>query len=354
MTVKKSKPQQTGRRAGRGIYQRVTENLIELMEVGRLPWRTRWSSTRAGRRRATRPKVVPDRRLLLPLSISSGKPYQGVNILILWGAALKHLYGSPYWGTLRAWNQLDCRVKAGEKATHIVRWIEKTEVDPVTGEEEDESFPVCHPVFNVAQVQGPTEIISKYGGNEPPLVMVPVDEAQTESISEPESWEPAEKLVRELSPRLRWAGDQAYYSLARDTIRMPDRVRFETQAGLYTVLMHEVGHWTGHPKRLDRDLTGAKGTPEYWFEELVAELSACFVLAALALPDRMDELPQSASYLKHYLDLLRDDRRKLVKAASLAQRASDYILSGGTVVPQMRERRKATRKGGRGMGRRLP
>ncbi len=353
MTVKKSKSQQTERRKGNGIYQRVTENLIELMEGGRLPWRTRWSSTRAGRRRAKRPAVVPDRRLLLPLSISSGKPYQGVNILILWAAALKQLYASPYWGTLRAWNQLDCRVKAGEKATHIVRWIEKTEVDPVTGEEEDEAFPVCHPVFNVAQVQGPAEIINKYGGNEPPLVMVPVDEAQTESISEPESWEPAEKLVRELSPKLRWGGDQAYYSPSHDAIRMPDRHRFQTQAGLYTVLMHEVGHWTGHSKRLDRELNGEKGTPEYWFEELVAELSACFVLAALALPDRMDELPCSASYLQHYLDLLSDDRRKLVKAASLAQKASEFILSGGE-IPQKKERRKATQRQGRGTGRNVP
>ncbi len=53
------------------------------------------------------------------------------------------------------------------------------------------------------------------------------------------------------------------------------------------------------------------------------------------------QLPNSASYLKHYLDLLRDDRRKIVKAASLAQKASDYILSGG-VVPQAKKRRRAS------------
>ena len=60
-------------------------------------------------------RSIPDRRLLLPLSISSGKPYQGVNVLILWTAALKNLYASPYWGTLKAWNQLDCRVKDGRE-----------------------------------------------------------------------------------------------------------------------------------------------------------------------------------------------------------------------------------------------
>ena len=82
-------------------------------------------------------------------------------------------------------------------------------------------------------------------------------------------------------------------------------------------------------------------TPEYWFEALVAELSTCFVLAALNLPDRMEELPNPATYLKHHLDLLRDDRRKLVKAATLAQKIAAYILSGG-VVPQEKKQRSVS------------
>ena len=323
------------------MYDTVTKTLIELLEGGTIPWRTRWSSVRPKQQKEKKPVLVPGQRLLLPLSISSGKPYQGVNVLILWGAALKQRYSSPYWGSLNAWNQNGCRVKKGERATHVVRWIEKIEVDPETGEEEDNSFPVSHPVFNVGQVQGPAETMAEFGGNEPPLVMVPLSQPKPERVPEPERWEPADKLVERLSPRLRWGGNKACYSPRTDSIKMPDRERFDTQAGLYTVLMHELGHWTGHPKRLDRDLTGVDGTPEYWFEELVAELSACFVMAALALPDRMEELPNSASYLKHYLDLLRDDRRKLVKAASLAQKASDYILSGG-VVPQAKRRRRAS------------
>jgi antirestriction protein ArdC len=339
MSTKRTKTRQAEQRMHGGIYEKVTDTLIGLIEDGTLPWRTRWSNVRPRRQRAQKPLLVPDRRLLLPLSLSSRKPYRGVNVLILWAAAVKLRYASPYWGTLRAWNQLDCRVKAGEKATHIVRWIEKAEVDPETGEEEETAFPVSHAVFNVAQVQGPEDTMAKFGGNEPPLAMVKQSQPQVEQTSERESWEPAEKVVMVLNPKLRWGGGRAYYSPRQDSIRMPERARFETQAGLYSVLMHEVGHWTGHPKRLDRELTGGVDTPEYWFEELVAELSACFVLAALVLPDRIEELPNAASYLKHYLDLLHDDRRKLVKAASLAQKAADFILSGGTVTPGARRRR---------------
>jgi antirestriction protein ArdC len=344
MSTKRTKTRQAEQRIRGGIYERVTNTLMGLIEGGTLPWRTRWANARPRRQRAKKPPLVPGQRLLLPLSLSSRKPYQGVNVLILWAAAVKLRYASPYWGTLRAWNQLDCRVKVGEKATHIVRWIEKAEVDPETGEEEETTFPVSHAVFNVAQVQGLEKTIAKFGGNEPPLVMV-TSQPQAEQASEPESWEPAETVVMVLNPKLSWGGDKACYSLRRDSIRMPERNRFETQAGLYSVLMHEVGHWTGHPKRLDRELTGGVDTPEYWFEELVAELSACFVLAALVLPDRMEELPNAASYLKFYLDLLRDDRRKLVKAAGLAQKAADFILSGGTVTPKARRKRAGSAQG---------
>ena len=176
--------------------------------------------------------LVPVRRLGLPISISSAKTYQGVNVLILWGAALKQRYSSPYWSSLRAWNQNECRVKKGERATHVVRWIEKIEVDPDTGEEEEKPFPIIHPVFNVAQVEGPAETMAKYGGNQPPLVMVPLSEPQPEPVLGPIRWEPAERLVAILNPRLRWGGNRACYSPRTDSIRMPDRDRFDTQAGL--------------------------------------------------------------------------------------------------------------------------
>jgi antirestriction protein ArdC len=341
MTDKERKP---SKGKGGSIYEAVTETLIELIEGGTLPWRTRWSNVRPARRRAKKPALLPSRRLLPPISISSGRPYRGVNVLVLWAASLKQGYGSPYWGSLRAWNQDDCRVKSGERATRIVRWIEKTEVDPQTGEEKEDSFPVIHPVFNVGQVEGPAETLAKYRADEPPVAMLPADVPQ--AGPKPILWEPAERLLIPLNPKLRWGGDEAYYRPRTDTIQMPDRDRFATQAGLYTVLMHEVGHWTGHEKRLGRDMSGERGTPEYWFEELVAELTACFVLAALDLPDRMEELPESAAYLQHYLSLLEEDRRRIVRAAGLAQKASDYILGGG-LPDEAPERKGGRRVGGR-------
>jgi antirestriction protein ArdC len=304
-----------------------------MIEGGLLPWRCRWSEVRPSKSRHRKPRLVPIGRPSLPISISSHKPYRGVNVLILWASSIRRGFGSPYWGTLNAWNGVDCRVKKGERATRIVRWVEKTETDPVSGDVVDEGFfPVVHSVFNAAQVEGPPEVLAKYRADAPAPVLVP--EGEPEPMPEPMScdWEPAERLVRALRPRIKWGGAEASYNYKSNTILMPDRDRFHTEAGRYSVLMHEMGHWTGHRERLARDLTGNHADPAYWTEELVAELASCFVLAELDLPDRLEELPGSGAYLKHYLDLLKGDRRAFVKAAGLAQKAADHILGGGNIA----------------------
>jgi antirestriction protein ArdC len=341
MTNKEST--KSGGRAG--VFATVTDTLIEMIEGGRLPWRPTWSEERPRKGRPREPRLVLIGSPAIPISISSRSPYRGVNVLILWASSIKRGYGSPFWGTLKAWNDVGCRIKKGEQATRIVRWIEKPELDPVTGEVVDEDwFPVIHTVFNARQVEGPAEILAKYRADAPAPVLVP--EAAPEPEPEPRSWnwEPAERLVTALRPKITWSGAEASYRPRTDTIRMPDRNRFHTEAGLYSVLLHEVGHWTGHKKRLDRDQTGDQGSPAYWMEELVAELTACFVLATLDLPDHLDELPHSAAYLKHYLDLLKGDRRLFVRAASLAQRASDYILSGGADPAVTKERDRGRKR----------
>lgn len=332
MTMQKIDRDRSPRSGGRaGVFATVTDTLIELIEGGRLPWRPAWSEQRPRKGRPREPRLVLIGRPAVPISISSRRPYRGVNVLILWASSIRRGCGSPYWGTLNAWNGVGCRVRKGEQATRIVRWVEQSEVDPESGEVVDEEwFPVIHSVFNAGQVDGPAEMLAEFRADAPaPQVVAGAEPAPTAGpISW--DWEPAERLVAALNPRLRWAGKRACYNLRSDMIHMPDRDRFHSQAGIYGVLMHEVGHWTGHSKRLARDLSGDQGTPSYWFEELVAELTSCFVLASLDLPGRLEELPNSAAYLQNYLGLLRDDRRLLVRAAGLAQKASDYIVSGGT------------------------
>jgi antirestriction protein ArdC len=97
-----------------------------------------------------------------------------------------------------------------------------------------------------------------------------------------------------------------------------------TTEPFYATALHELGHWTGHPSRLNRDMSGSFGDSSYGREELVAELSSAFCCAALGFSKTISN---NAAYIQNWLGILKQDNRVVVKAASEAQKAADYILA---------------------------
>jgi antirestriction protein ArdC len=91
----------------------------------------------------------------------------------------------------------------------------------------------------------------------------------------------------------------------------------------HRTVLHELGHWVGHPSRLARDLTGAFGSALYAKEELVAEMTSAFVCASLGIVPTV----RHADYIGSWLEVLRDDDRAIVRAASAASKAADYLLA---------------------------
>ena len=120
---------------------------------------------------------------------------------------------------------------------------------------------------------------------------------------------------------------QAFYNPNGDYINMPERDLFtgsETSSPTetyYSTLCHELTHWTGHAKRLDRLGTCKKG--EYAFEELVAELGAAFLCADLGIASL--PRPDHAAYIASWLKALKNDSKFIFQAASQAQKALDYV-----------------------------
>jgi len=93
------------------------------------------------------------------------------------------------------------------------------------------------------------------------------------------------------------------------------------------------GHWTGHASRLGRDLKNRFGTSAYAAEELVAELSSAMLGAELGLP--VTHLDSHASYIEHWLKLLKDDERAILTAAAKAEEAASLLLKlGGKIIPE--------------------
>jgi antirestriction protein ArdC len=132
-----------------------------------------------------------------------------------------------------------------------------------------------------------------------------------------------EELIRAAGADIRIGGDKAYYDVAGDYIRVPPPQAFYEPVNWYRTSVHELSHWTGAPSRLARDLSGSFGSKPYIFEELCAEISCAYVLSALGVVPTV----RHADYLGAWIDLLTEQNRAIVRAASAASKAADYLLA---------------------------
>lgn len=117
--------------------------------------------------------------------------------------------------------------------------------------------------------------------------------------------------------------DGAWYSRGKDVLQLPDHTRFVSNAEYTRVSLHELGHATGHQKRLSRsrETWSREG---YAHEEMVADLSAHVVALRLGLP--RVSVGDAARYVQHYLRWCRDQDAARAYAVREAERVSDYLV----------------------------
>ena len=280
-----------------GLYQEVTDRIIAELEQGRVPWVQPWGRAKAG--------------LGLPRNAASGRTYSGINILILWGAVIARGFPTQHWLTFRQALDLGGNVRRGERGTTICyadRFIPKDEIERAAkAGEQPEAVPFLKrfTVFNLDQCEGlpPVEV-------SPPL---------PERAVIPR----AEALIAATAADFRIGGERAFYAPEPDYIQVPPQPAFREQINYYRTCFHELGHWTGHPSRLDRDQSGRFGSHPYAREELVAEMASAFVCASLSIMPTV----RHADYLANWLEVLREDNRAIFRAASLASKAAEFILA---------------------------
>jgi antirestriction protein ArdC len=199
----------------------------------------------------------------------NGQPYYGINILMLWSAAVENSYSAPIWMTYRQSIELGAHVRKGEKGELVVyaSTITKTEHDDKTGEDSEQTiaFMKCYTVFNVEQIE---ELPAHYYQLAEPV------------LNTLERIDRAEHFFSKSGAEIHHRGNRAYYLVATDCIQLPPFEAFRDTESYYTTLAHEMTPWTCHPSRLDRDF-GRKtfGDEDYAREELVAELGSAFLAA---------------------------------------------------------------------------
>lgn len=93
--------------ARRNLYRNVTESVIAALENGTVPWVRPWNAT--GRSASA----------LMPDNPSTGRPYSGINILLLWSSLFDNGWVTSRWLTYRQALKLGGHVRRGEHGTWI-------------------------------------------------------------------------------------------------------------------------------------------------------------------------------------------------------------------------------------------
>ncbi len=282
------------------LYQSVTNQIIAALEAGTPPWTCPWERSHGS---------------MLPANLATSRSYRGINVLLLNLQQMSHGYAHNRWLTFQQARAIGGCVRRGETGTPIV-FFKMLELDGaaavVLHAANDASGRKVIPllrsftVFNAAQVDGlPSD-----------LTAVPTP---------PEGWSPvaaAEELLAHSGAVLRHGGEQAFYRPSDDIIQLPLPAVFPQASRYYNTALHELTHWTSHPSRCNRVLSSRAHLEAYAFEELVAEMGSAFLSSHCGLPSEL----QHASYIASWLRALRNDKRLIFNAASLAQRAANYLL----------------------------
>ena len=281
------------------IYLEVTSTIVRQIESGfdgKGKWKRPW-------------RQLPGESAF-PVNVA-GRPYRGLNVWLLMGAAIERGYKSNVWATYKAWAGKGGQVRKGEKGTQVILWkpVEyKEKQDDGSEKAKKGMFCRAFTVFNIEQQDG--------------FAFPEEDGTAVEH-------KPHERLIeylgREKIPLIS-GGDRAFYRPSADEVHMPPAKAFHTEDGYTRTLAHECMHSTGHESRLDRDFSGRFGNEAYAFEELIAELGAAMFCAmeGLDMPDEIDE--EHAKYVKSWLKALKNDKKAIFTAASQAQKACDLVL----------------------------
>jgi antirestriction protein ArdC len=282
-------------------YSRVTGKIIADLEKGVRTWLRPWNTGHAAG------------CVSRPLR-ASGEAYKGINVVMLWAAAVEAGYACPTWMTYRQAQGVGAQVRKGERGSLVVYAdrIRREDVDEATGETAEREIPFmrAYTVFNCEQID-----------DLPARFRAP---AAAPTLSAAERIARAEAFFAALGADIRHGGAQAWYAIHSDRVQLPPFETFRDAGSYYATLAHEITHWTRHPSRLDRDLGRRRmGDEGYAREELVAELGAAFLAADLGLD--LEPREDHAGYIASWLKVLKQDKRAIFQAAAHAQRAADYL-----------------------------
>ena len=276
------------------VYQIITDRIVSLLEEGTIPWHRPWHGGPTCER---------------PANLKTGHQYRGINVFLL--AAMG--YSSRYWLSFKQAKAMGGNVRKGERGTPIIFWRRFEVEDRKTGEPKEVPMLRYYTVFNLDQIDG---IEAPDAPEIPDREFTPIQRAQAIMDNMPNP------------PRIEHIQPRAFYRSDQDLVNLPKPEHFKSDVKYYGTAFHELAHSTGHEKRLGRrpsDVPRFFGDREYSQEELVAEMGAAFLCSEAGIGQVLIE--DQAAYIDNWISVLRGTPKLVIKAASAAQAAADYILN---------------------------
>lgn len=262
-------------------YRKITNEVIDRLKHGTIPWRRTWKSG-------------------LPTNAVSHRPYRGINIWLL----SHRKYQSNLWLTYNQARKMGGHVRSGEHGTQIVFWKITEAVDEETDEVRTIPLLRTYTVFNVEQTTVEIETETRQFN--------PIAEAQ--GIIDGYAGKPV------IEP-----GEPAYHPTT-DTVTMLSLTAFDSPDEYYSTMFHELSHSTGHESRLGRNVSNHFGSDIYAEEEVIAEMSASYLSAMVGTAVFSRIVDNSAAYIKSWVQRFQDNDRLIVSLSSRAQRSADWVL----------------------------
>lgn len=282
------------------LAEEVASRLIEQLQKGTAPWQKPWNGV-----------------ISRPYNPLTASQYSGANWLFLQMAAEMQGFSDPRWMTFKQITDASGHVKKGSRGVPCLYWAEKwldADGKPLSAKEVREL---------------PSELRQRILI---PCRFVVFNAEQTEGLNLPEwkapevTWDPnerAEKILKASNAVINHKfGNAAFYSPSTDSITLPERSQFAKASDYYDTALHELGHWTGHESRLNRDLSGRFGTPDYAKEELRAEIASMMLASEIGLPHNTQ---QHAAYVASWIKVLKEDPAEIIRASADAQKITDFV-----------------------------
>ncbi|HHT9914901.1 TPA: zincin-like metallopeptidase domain-containing protein [Legionella pneumophila] len=284
-------------------HQIVANQIIEGLKVGTAPWLKPWE-----------PGIGNGQ---VPFNPVTGKRYRGINALYL----MLNQSDDNRWLTYKQAQSIEAQVRKGEKGTTIQYWKFTDE----RVKEDESGRPILDEKGNSVKVQVNLE--------RPQVFYATVFHASQidnmpELVVKEQDWfivEKAEKLLLKSGAAIFHSeADRAFYRLSTDSIHLPPKEQFKSAANYYATALHELGHWSGHPSRLDRDLGHPFGSEAYAKEELRAEIASMLLGAELGIGH---DPSQHTAYIKSWIRVLEDDPLEIFRAAADAEKIVNHICA---------------------------